>query len=246
MSAPIVIVEMPKLRVREHIALDRALMPQVGAGVMPPLVRIWEFCDEAVVVGVGQHAPDYVHLEACAADGIPVLRRFSGGGTVCLLRGCVVFSVIMPLGGTLKAYDVTGAYRHVLSFAIDRFRRLNIPVDFQPPCDLVVGDRKIAGNAQAQKRGAVLVHGSVLVDVDVKRMDRYLKHPGVEPAYRAGRAHAAFVRNLSELGLSEAAVVDLLRSAWATDGIRLSLPEALLEEALAHCGEWVTEVGCTT
>lgn len=238
MATPTVVLQTPALRIREHIALDRALMPAVGSGALPPLVRIWEFPDEAVVVGIAQHAPDYVHLEACAADGMPVVRRFSGGGTVCLLRGCVVFSVIMPLGGALKMYDVSGAYQHILSFAITSFRGLNIPAVFEPPCDLVVDNRKIAGCAQAQKRGAVLVHGSVLVQVDITRMERYLKLPAVQPAYRAGRGHAAFVQNVSAYGLTEAQVAALLLEAWAPDHISLAVDAACVREAAAHCDLW--------
>jgi len=239
---PTVRLQTPALRIAEQIALDRALMPAVGAGALPPLARVWEFPDEAVVVGVAQRPDEYVHLEACAADGVPVLRRFSGGGTVCLLRGCVVFSVIMPLGGALARYDVRGAYRHILSFAIGIFCRMNIPVVFEPPCDLAVHNRKIAGCAQAQKRGAVLVHGSVLVNAGIARMARYLRQPAVAPAYRAGRSHAAFVQNLSAYGLTEPQVAQLLAEAWAPDNITLAADAAFVQEAAAHCHLWAPRV----
>lgn len=237
-----VLLQTPALRIAEQIALDRALMPAVGAGALPPLARVWEFPDEAVVVGVAQRPDEYVHREACAADGVPVLRRFSGGGTVCIMRGCVVFSVIMPLGGALKVYDVSGAYRHILLSAINRFCRLNIPVVFEPPCDLVVNNRKIAGNAQAQKRGAVLVHGSVLVNADIARMERYLRQPAVAPAYRAGRSHAAFVQNLSAYGLTEPQVAQVLAEAWAPEGLTLEVEDAFVREAAAHCHLWAARV----
>lgn len=237
-----VIGETPALHIAGQIALDRVLMAAVGAGRLPPLVRVWEFPDEAVVVGIAQHPQQYVELAACAADGVPVLRRFSGGGTVCIMRGCVVFSVIMPLGGALAMYDVSGAYQHILSSAISSLCRWNIPAVLEPPCDIVVNQRKIAGCAQAQKRGAVLVHGSVLVQADIGRMERYLLHPPVEPAYRAGRAHTDFVQNLSAYGVSEPQVAALLAGAWAPERITLAVDATLVREAVAHCELWAPRI----
>ncbi len=225
-----------------QIALDRVLMPAVGAGALPPLLRLWELRDEAVVVGIAQKPDGYVERAACAADGLPVLRRFSGGGTVCIIKGCVVFSVIMPLGGALAAYDVSGAYQHILSPAIAALCRVNIPAGLEPPCDMVVQGRKIAGCAQAQKRGAVLVHGSVLVDADIARIERYLKHPDVAPRYRAGRAHAQFVQNLSAYGMTEHTLRGLLAGAWAPEGVSRLVADEHLREAEASCDVYAPRV----
>ncbi|MCX7848516.1 MAG: lipoate--protein ligase family protein [bacterium] len=242
MTTPIVHLHTPTLPIQQHIALDRALMSAVGAGQLPPLVRLWDFPDEAIVVGIAQNPQDYVHLDACAADGLPVLRRFSGGGTVCLLRGCVVFSVIIPLGGPLTRYDVHGAYRYILSFAINHLQQLGLPANLQPPCDVAIQNRKIIGCAQAQKSNAVLVHGSVLVDAPVNRLERYLKHPKVAPAYRAGRSHTAFVQNLADYGFHPSEVAALLANAWAPERIAASLIPSFISSAVANAVSLVPRI----
>ncbi len=157
---------------------------------------------------------EYVNVDQCKKDGIPIIKRFSGGGTVLISKGCLVYSVIAKPGSNLKRFDVTGAYQHFLSPVIDVFCRLKIPVKFQPPCDLAVNGRKITGNAQAQKHRAVIVHGSFLINEDLDRISRYLKHPDVAPEYRAKRSHKNFLCNLSKFGLTHKKTKEILKQAW--------------------------------
>ncbi len=210
--------------VSAQVALDDRLLREVGAGTLPPVVRIWQCMDEAVVVGVAQKPEAVADLDACRADGIPVLKRFSGGGAVFIGRGCVVYSAIVRLGGAVMRHDVEGAYRHVLGPVIAGFAAAGVPIEFQPPSDLASAGRKIAGNAQAQRRGAVLVHGSFLVNADLDRIARYLPEPAVAPEYRAGRRHAAFLRNLAEDGLDSGRVGGLLMAAWSPAGTPVKIP----------------------
>jgi lipoate-protein ligase A len=204
----------PPATVAAEIAYDRALMSAVACGAAPATLRFYHCRDEAVVVGIAQRAEDHVDSAACAADGVSVLQRFSGGGTVLICRGCLVYSLIMPHSTALKPFDVNGAYRYALTPVVDALRRRGIPATFEAPCDVAVASRKIAGNAQAQKRGVVLVHGCFLVDADVERIARYLPEPRVAPAYRAGRPHRQFLCNTTTLGIGMKALRHLLRSAW--------------------------------
>ena len=97
---------------------------------------------------------------------------------------------------------------------IDIFCRLKIPAEFHKPCDIAVNNRKITGNAQAQKFGAVIVHGSFLINEDIKKISKYLKHPEEAPEYRADRPHKEFLCNLSEFGLTYEKTKEILKQAW--------------------------------
>ena len=209
------LIDSKMLSVEENIALDKKLLEQVGKGKIPPLFRFYNCSDEGVVVGVAQKIEDYVNVEQCEKDGIPVLKRFSGGGTVFIGKGCLVYSVIDKLGGNgLKRFDVSGAYQHFLSVVINKFCRLKIPAEFYKPCDIAVNNRKITGNAQAQKFGAVIVHGSFLINADLEKISKYLKHPEIEPEYRGKRSHKNFLCNLSEFGLTHEKTKEILKQAW--------------------------------
>lgn len=210
------------LSVEENIALDKKLLEQVGNGEIPPLFRFYNCSDDAVVVGISQKIEDYVNVEQCEKDGILILKRFSGGGTVFIGKGCLVYSIIDKFGSKLKRFDVSGAYQHFLSPVIDNFcfkcyhngSRLKIPAEFYKPCDIAVNNRKITGNAQAQKFGAVIVHGSFLINADLEKISKYLKHPEIEPDYRSKRSHEDFLCNLSEFGLTYEKTKEILKKAW--------------------------------
>ncbi len=62
-------------------AADLALEEALVRAVPPcPLLRIWQN-GTCVVIGRGQRVSREVNVAACAASGVPVLRRASGGGT---------------------------------------------------------------------------------------------------------------------------------------------------------------------
>ena len=207
-------LETPALTVEEQIALDRELMSEVGKGTRPPLLRFYDFTDEAIVLGLSQEEEKYVNAPEAKKDKIPVLRRFSGGGTVFIHKGCLVYTIVTSLTPPFKRFDVMGAYRTAFAPLIETFAKKGLKLEFHEPCDLAIDGRKIAGNAQSQRQGALLIHGSFLVDPDLIRIKRYLKEPDVRPLYRAERSHEDFLLPLSDLGLDEQNLKALLISAW--------------------------------
>src|SRR5687768_15507648 len=79
----------------ENLALDEALLLEAEAGRAGEVLRIWEWPTPAVVLGAGGSIADDVNKPACAADGVPIARRASGGGTVLLGRGCLLYSLVL-------------------------------------------------------------------------------------------------------------------------------------------------------
>ena len=62
--------------------------------------------------------------------------------------------------------------------------------------DLAIDAVKFSGNAQQRKSRSILHHGTLLYDFDLPKVPYYLQPPERMPAYRAGRPHEAFVRNI--------------------------------------------------
>ena len=205
----------PKLHVAEQIALDRELMSEVGKGTRPPLLRFYNFTDEAIVLGLSQDEEKNVDKAAAEKDSVPVLRRFSGGGTVFIHKGCLVYTIITTIAPPFKRFDVMGAYRTAFAPLVEAFQKQSLNLEFHEPCDLAIAGRKVAGNAQSQRQGALLIHGSFLIDPDLQRIKRYLKEPDVRPEYRAERSHEDFLLPLRELGMDEGALRSLLIKAWS-------------------------------
>src|SRR5579872_7437387 len=78
----------------ENLAFDEALLLAAEAGG-GEVLRVWEWPRPAVVLGSGGRLAEEVDRAACRADGVPVLRRSSGGGTVLLGGGCLLFTLVL-------------------------------------------------------------------------------------------------------------------------------------------------------
>ena len=62
-----------------NLALDEALLLSAEAGG-PEVLRFWEWPGPAVIIGAGGKWHDEAQVAACQRDGVPILRRSSGGG----------------------------------------------------------------------------------------------------------------------------------------------------------------------
>jgi lipoate-protein ligase A len=182
--------------VAANLALDEAMLIEADEGRGPPLVRFWESDEYAVVLGASRRLREEVHVEACRTDGVSILRRSSGGGTVLVGPGTLNVTVILPEKAAPGLSAVDTAQRYVLQRLADAIRALGPPVEVRAHGDLVLGDRKCAGSAQRRLRHWFLVHCSVLYAFRIDRIGRYLTVPNRQPEYRRGRSHEEFLRNL--------------------------------------------------
>ena len=145
--------------VQEHLIWDEYLLKACDDGKLGPLLRIWSAEQPAIVLGYSNHPVHEVLMESCKELDIPILRRTSGGGAVLLDSGCLNYSLILPVSfhSCLASVGQTNRYimeshRGVLQELMGR------GVTLQGHTDLVVGDRKVSGNAQRRLREAVLFH----------------------------------------------------------------------------------------
>lgn len=85
---------------------ERSVEILYGTASPGRLVRVMEPVDQALVLGSTQ-SEDVVDLPACAAAGVQVVRRRSGGGAVLVQPGAQVWvDVVLPAGDVLWCADV--------------------------------------------------------------------------------------------------------------------------------------------
>lgn len=197
-----------------NLALDEALLIEAEDAGGPPTLRLWESPDWAVILGASGRLHDEVVPEAIQADGVPIARRTSGGGTVVIGPGALNLAVVLPRAAAPELETVEAAQFYVLGRLADALRGLGSAVEVRGSGDLTLGGRKFAGSAQRRLRHHVLVHTSILYRFPIDRIDRYLRTPSRQPAYRLGRTHAEFLTNLE---LPRAAIVATARAAWSAD-----------------------------
>src|SRR6266516_1021545 len=135
-----------------NLALDEALLLEAEAGHGGEVLRLWEWPSAAVVLGSGGVLREDVDEDACAADGVPVLRRSSGGGTVLLGRGCLLFSLVLAMDRSPALAAVRPSYGYILERLGEALADIVPGLGQAGISDLAAGGRKFSGNAQQRKR----------------------------------------------------------------------------------------------
>jgi lipoate---protein ligase len=190
------------------LAEDWALFESIERGASHLAWRCWELATPVVVLGRHGSETD-VRIDACAAAGVPVLRRFSGGGTVVLGPGCLNYAVAISFVSCPDLVAVPRAFSTLLGALVDALGVAGLVI--AGTTDLAIGDRKVSGNAQRRGSRGVLHHGTLLYDFDPSLAARYLTHPARQPAYRRRRAHDEF---LGTLPLDADTLRARLATAW--------------------------------
>jgi lipoate-protein ligase A len=181
----------------ENLAADEALLDAAESDSQPQeYLRVWEPQQSLVVVGRGSRVASEVDLSACAARGIPILRRSSGGAAIVTGPGCLMYAVILSYQKRPALRVVEHTHRCVLERLGSALSQFIPGVQRAGISDLAWNDRKCSGNSLRCRRTHLLYHGTMLYAFDLSLLDTCLALPPRQPEYRQGRAHSAFVTNL--------------------------------------------------
>lgn len=189
----------------------------------------------AIVLGISGKPERLVHEEAAAADGVPLIKRFSGGGTVYVDGDCVMVSLLCAR----DALPGVDAFPRPIMRWSERFYEGVFPPSARfslQEHDYCIGPRKVGGNAQSIIRGRWLHHTSFLWRVKGDVMERYLKMPDRAPEHRAGRSHADFLAPLSSAAAGREEFCDAVERELAVwfDPSPASVADAAAALALPH------------
>jgi lipoate-protein ligase A len=211
----------------ENLALDEALLEEAEAGgLQTDLLRLWEQERPAVIIGRSSRYEQEVDVDFCEEHAIPVLRRCSGGASVVIGPGCLMYSVVLAYKQQPRLRMIDAAHQFVLGKVADAVRRHFPDSQLQGTSDLTIGGRKFSGNSLRCKRDHLLYHGTLLCDFDLSLISGALRTPPRQPAYREGRRHEAFVTNLRvqapqlRVDLQDAWGADQHLDAWPQQAVR--------------------------
>jgi lipoate-protein ligase A len=192
----------------------------------------------SVVLGISGKPSQLVNTSLAEQDNIPLIKRFTGGGTVYITSdirfvGFIInksdISHVDPyptpvMRWTGEIYeDCITSLREKSKTRFEKFGKtqqneenltfslyendycLGNTRDEDTP-DEGSGDEiktakalKFAGNAQSFIRDRILHHTSILWDLDIDNISKYLTLPSKRPAYRLNRSHRDFLTDLRPL-----------------------------------------------
>ena len=122
------------------------------------------------MLGASGRIGEDVDLDACRADGVPIARRSSGGGTVLIGPGALNFTVVLPVDADDRLRAVDTAQLYVLERSAEALRGSGPDVRVLGSGDLTLDGRKFSGSAQRRLKRWVMVHATILYGLDPRRL----------------------------------------------------------------------------
>ncbi len=200
-----VVLELSFSSIKDQLALEKQLLHFDQRN----FCLISRCIEPAIVVGISGVESSLIHLEELPSS-LPIVRRFSGGGTVVIDEDTLFVTFICN-----KSFHPFPAYPEMIlrweaSIIVPTIAGLEL-VDN----DFVIGDKKYGGNALYITKDRWLVHTSFLWSYDLNKME-LLKLPEKRPAYRKERAHKDFLGSLSEIFQDRAEWIQLIKQSLSS------------------------------
>ena len=211
-----------------NLAMEEAILELAEQGTWDhEYLRIWQAHEVFAVIGRGSKYSQEVNVSACEDAGISFFRRCSGGAAIVAGPGCLLYAVMLSLKNRPELQMVDVAHKFVMQQMVAALKPIAPQITYAGTCDLVINGRKVSGNSMRVRRDWLLYHGTLLLDMELENIDRYLNYPPREPDYRRHRPHHDFVANI---GCSAEVASQLLQQQWQAKEADIELPLAMTHE----------------
>ncbi len=153
---------------RENIAFDQAMIDAHRAGEIPDTIRFIHFKPVALL-GRHQALSQEIHAQECAARGIQIGRRITGGGAIYLDEGQLGWALVLHRK-TLGLGDLGNTAKVISEAVAAGLSSLGIDARYRPRNDIEVEGRKISGTGGFFDGDTLIYQGTVLVDLNLEQM----------------------------------------------------------------------------
>lgn len=230
-----------------NMAIDEAILSARIENLVPNTLRFYRWNPSAVSIGRFQRIENEVQLDNCRKHGVDVVRRVTGGGTVYHDAEDEITYSVVANKEDLEAPDITAVYAKIYAGLTEAVKILGVDADFNKgdvkTCPyLMVNGRKISGSAQSHKKGVVLQHGTLLVDVDLERMFTFLRVPWAKTRMQvvnvAGRKITSIKKELGR----DVSIEEVNKAL--IEGFRKAMNVKLVEDELTPYERRLTEKLC--
>lgn len=211
-----------------NLAVEKQLLERVTPGEC--ILYLWQN-QNTVVIGKNQNAWAECRTSLLEAEGGHLARRLSGGGAVFHDLGNLNFTFLVQD----EDYDVD----RQLSVIQEAVRLAGVSTERSGRNDVLAEGRKFSGNAFYHQGGHAYHHGTLMVDVDKDKLQRYLSPSKAKLEAKGVASVRSRVVNLKELspGLTCEKLRELMAQAFQTVYGLIPCPIVLSEAELSQIAE---------
>ena len=201
------IYESPSFDPYWNLAVEKQLMDIAEPDEC--ILYLWQN-QNTVVIGHNQNAWAECRTSLLEQEQGHLARRLSGGGAVFHDLGNLNFTFLM----SKENYDLD----RQLEVIRQACALAGIQAEKSGRNDLLTQGQKFSGNAFYQSRTHAYHHGTLLIDVDLNKLQRYLSPPKAKLATKGVASVRSRVINLHELSptLTTESMKDYMRAAFET------------------------------
>lgn len=152
---------------------------------------LWQ-SDKAVVIGRNQNPARECDMSVLQESRVKLVRRLTGGGAVYQDLGNLNYSIIASDDETTLEYHLEVVIRVLKKFGINAVRSGRNDI-------VTLDNKKISGTAQKRYKGAFLLHGTLLVDLDKDMAEKCLTPNQFKLTNKGIRSVSARIVNISDI-----------------------------------------------
>ena len=188
-----------------NLATEQYLMETVEEDAC--ILFLWQN-QNTVVIGKNQNAWKECRTALLSEEGVTLARRLSGGGAVFHDLGNLNFTFLVPQA----EYDLDRQFA-VIEKAV---ALLGLKAERSGRNDMLIQGRKFSGNAFFKNGNQAYHHGTLLVDVDMSKMSRYLNPSKAKLQAKGVDSVRSRVVNLCELNpeITISTIKDAMKEAF--------------------------------
>ena len=151
-----------------NMAFDEYALEQLPLD--EPLFYLWQN-RAAVIIGLNQDIHAEVDLDYAREHDIAVARRITGGGAVYHDLGNLNYTIVG------RSTDMERDYPEYARHMLKALQALGLQAELSGRNDILVDGRKVSGYAKRVYKDRLMVHGTLMYDVDIDRLTRVLTPP---------------------------------------------------------------------
>ena len=172
-----------------NMAFDEFCLEKLHAD--EPVFYLWRN-RPSVIIGLNQSAYAEVNLPYLEEKGIALARRVTGGGAV--------YHDLQNLNYTItgRIRDLDSDYPAYVQTMVRALRALGVPAELSGRNDILVEGRKCSGYAKRMSRDRLMIHGTLMYDVDIDTLTQALSAPGSKLSAAGIASVRSRVANLKE------------------------------------------------